>query len=174
DFYINDNNTISAYVNLNSFDAESRIGIGIDYLNDSEDDTSQISDFVSGNHNNTYNLAYKHKFNDEGHTLDFEGNLNDTKSAQAGVYNIVTGTTPSNYVDRVEDTRQNATLNLDYVNPLSEKSKLELGAEARLIRSDNDYQTTNPLIINPVSDYSYDADIYSAYATFGQKFEKFG
>lgn len=174
DFYINDNNTISAYVNLNSFDADSRIDIGIDYLNDTEDDTSQISDFVSGNHNNTYNLAYKHKFDKEGHTLDFEGNLNDTKSAQAGRYDIVTGTTPSNYVDRVEDTRQNATLNLDYVNPLSDKSKLELGAEARLIRSDNDYQTTNPLIIDPVSDYSYDADIYSAYATFGQKFEKFG
>ncbi|QEE49510.1 TonB-dependent receptor [Flavobacterium alkalisoli] len=174
DFYLDDKNTISAYVNLNNFSADTNINIGIDYAGSDSEDTTQESVFDSGNHNNTYNLAYKHKFDKDGHTLDFEGNLNETKGSQAGIYDIVTGNVPSNYIDRVEDNRTNTTLNLDYVNPLSEKSTLELGAESRIIRSDNDYNTTNPLITNPVSDYTYDMDIYSAYATFGQKFEKIG
>src|SRR5690606_37891520 len=57
-----------------------------------------------------------------------------------------------------------------------EKSTLELGAEARVIRTDNQYDTTFPNPGNPSlqnSVYTYDMDIYSAYATFGQKFEKF-
>jgi outer membrane receptor protein involved in Fe transport len=135
-----------------------------------------MSTYDSDNRNNTYNLAYKHKFAKEGHTLDFEGNYNDTKDTQDAFYDTTTGGDLVVYNDHVEDTRNNTTLNLDYVNPLSERSTLELGAEARILRTDNIYNTTNPNITIPAlqnSTYSYDVDIYSAYATYGQKFEKF-
>lgn len=174
DFYINDNNTISIYTNQNYYTGKANINTDIFY-SEAFDDQSQKSSLDSDNRNNTYNLAYKHKFAKEGHTLDFEGNYNDSKETQDALYKTVTGTAlPEIYTDYVLDERQNTTLNLDYVNPINEKSNLELGAEARIIRSDNVYNTTrftdNPALNNSV--YAYDMDIYSAYATFGQKFEK--
>jgi len=178
DYYINDNNTLSFYTNQNYFTGNATIGIGIRYPEGSAlEDISQLSKLDSDNKNNAYNLAYKHKFAKEGHTLDFEANYNDSRSTQDVEYETSTGSNlPALYTDRLIDDRTNVTANLDYVNPLTEKSTLELGAEARLIRTDNNYKTTNPLVTNPNlmnSVYTYDADIYSAYATFGQKFEKF-
>ena len=55
---------------------------------------------------------------------------------------------------------------------MNEKSKLELGAETRIVRTDNNYVTTNSALSN--SNYQYDLDINSAYVTFGQKFSKIG
>lgn len=176
DYYIDDKNTLSAYTNQNYYTGKSKIDTDILYgPNEPFENISQKSNFDNENRNNAYNLAFKHKFDKEGHTLDFEGNYNDSKETQYVNYNTRTGNEPDLYKDNVVDNRENATLNLDYVNPLSEKSTLELGAEARIIRSDNTYNTTNPLIPTTEQnvDYTYDMDIYSAYATFGQKFDKF-
>lgn len=177
DYYINDNNTLSAYTNQNYGSGKASIGANILYgPGENTPNISQLSLLDSDNHNNSYNLAFKHKFEKEGHTLDFEGNYNDSKDTQYVDYTTTTGNAAAVlYNDDVIDKRQNTTLNLDYVNPLSEKSTLELGAEARLIRSDNAYNSSNPLIPTDQRNvgYTYDQDIYSAYATFGQKFEKF-
>lgn len=177
DYYIDDRNTISAYTNQNYFTGDGTVDTDIRYPMGSEyPNIFQASTYDSDNRNNTYNLAFKHKFEKEGHTLDFEGNFNDTKDTQDATFNTITGSDTVFYSDKIEDTRQNTTLNLDYVNPLSEKSTLELGAEARIIRTDNIYSTTNPNITIPAlqnSTYTYDVDIYSAYATFGQKLGKF-
>ncbi|ALM49959.1 TonB-dependent receptor [Flavobacterium psychrophilum] len=177
DYYINDNNTLSAYTNQNYGSGKASIGANILYgPGENTPNISQLSLIDSDNHNNSYNLAFKHKFEKEGHTLDFEGNYNDSKDTQYVDYTTTTGNAAAVlYNDDVIDKRQNTTLNLDYVNPLSEKSTLELGAEARLIRSDNAYNSSNPLIPADQQNvgYTYDQDIYSAYATFGQKFEKF-
>lgn len=177
DYYINDRNTLSAYTTQNIYNGDAVITADIDYPESSEfADIYQYSGFNSYHRNSVYNLAYKHKFEKEGHTLDFEGNFNETNYTQDGDYSTTVGTVNGIYNDRMEDFRQNTTLNLDYVNPLTETSTLELGAEARAIRMDNVYLTTNPDVTNPAlqnSTYAYDVDIYSAYATFGQKFGKF-
>ena len=176
DYYINDNNTLSVYTNQNYGNGTATIGTDILYgPGENLPNISQRSKLDGDNFNNSYNLAYKHKFEKEGHTLDFEGNYNDSKNTQYVDYSTTTGTAVQLYNDDVIDKRQNSTLNLDYINPLNEKSTLELSAEARIIRSDNTYSSTNPLI--PIDQrnvgYTYDQDIYSAYATFGQKFDKF-
>jgi outer membrane receptor protein involved in Fe transport len=177
DFYINDKNTISVYTNQNYSDGTAIIDTWNIYPPAlGEDNIFQHSDLEEDGFNNSYNLAYRRKFEKEGHTLDFEANYNDSEEKQDVVYETNIGANPTEfYYDELLDTRKNTTVNLDYVNPLSEKSTLELGAEARIIRTDNDYLTTNPLIDIAERDvvYTYDMDIYSAYATFGQKFEKF-
>lgn len=175
DYYINDNNTLSVYTNQNYFSGKATIGTDITYLTNGLNQV-QYSLLNGDNRNNSYNLAYNHKFAKEGHKIDFEGNYNDSKSTQDVQYTTSeNGTVVDVFNDDLVDKRQNTTLNLDYVNPLNEKTNLELGAEARVIRSDNVYNTTrqidNVALQNSV--YSYDMDIYSAYATFGQKFEKF-
>ncbi len=176
DYYINDFNTLSVYTNQNYGNGTARINNTLLYpAASASNDINLVSNLDGDNKNNAYNLAFKHKFKKEGHTLDFEGNFNDVKETQYVDYvSTVTGASPVYYNDAVIDNRKNVTANLDYVNPLNDKTTLEAGAEARVIRTDNDYNTSrtlaNPALNNSV--YAYDMDIYSAYATFGQKFSK--
>lgn len=177
DYYITDRTTASIYTNQNRATGDGTVDTFINYPVGSEfGDIVQLSGYDSENYNNAYNFALRHKFVKEGHTLDLEANYNDSHDEQKGHFDTTTGDAPAFiYNDKLIDERQNTTVNLDYVNPLSEKSTLELGAEARVIRTDNKYDTTFPNPDNPAlqnSVYTYDMDIYSAYATFGQKFEK--
>ena len=183
DFYINDKNTLSFYSNQNGVNGEGIVDTDIRYLNNDVANVFQRGGYSTNNHNGTYNLAYKHLFAKDGHTLDFEGNYNDYKQTQNATFDtsIFEIANPSSideqviYKDNIIDKRKNGTFNIDYVNPLNEKSTLELGTEARIVRTENEYATGNLAV--PVdrrnSNYTYDIDIYSAYATFGQKFKKF-
>lgn len=174
DYYINDKNTISAYTNQNIF-----VGDGIVDVNIVNPDASQNlllnSKYFSDNTDGTYNLVYKHLTKKEGETLDLEINHSIYSENQNADFRT-TFNNPSiptsSYTDNLDEKRRNSTINLDYVNPLNDKTKLELGAESRIVRTENNYITNNSSLSN--SDYTYDLDIYSAYATFGQKFKKIG
>lgn len=176
DYYINDNNTLSFYTNQSAVDGVGNVNTDINYLSFTQPRVLQLAEYLTDNKNGTYNLAYKHKFAKEGHVLDVEGNYNDYEQNQNANFNTTIFDTPNTsdiYSDKIKDSRQLSTLNVDYINPLSDKSTLELGAEARLTRTENNYLTGNTLSTFTMSQYDYDIDIYSAYATFGQKFEKF-
>lgn len=175
DYYIDDKNTVSVFMNQNIWEGEGIIKTLTLYPDNNFDDISQYSKYLTDNKTTTYNAAYKHLFNETGHTLDVEVNFNTYKQPQDASFNTaVENAGESVYQDAIEDKRDLLTINVDYVYPLNEKSKLELGAEARTTRSENLYETNNPMSTNPSSRYNYDVDIYSAYATFGQNFEKFG
>ncbi|MDX6182288.1 TonB-dependent receptor [Flavobacterium sp. Fl-77] len=179
DYFINDNNTISIYTNQNKSTGIGYVDTNIDYFNGSQTrNLFQKSQYDGPSTNGTYNLAYKHIFK-EGHTLDVEGNYNDSKETQNAFFDTnttLTNNSVSNnfYTDNIKDDQKLSTLNIDYVNPLSEKSTLEAGAEARLTRTENNYITGNSSVAveDQISNYTYDIDIYSAYVTFGQKFKK--
>ncbi|TCN56448.1 TonB-dependent receptor [Flavobacterium circumlabens] len=182
DFLINDHNTLSFYTNQNKSTGKGFVDTDIDYNNGDPDikNIFQKSKYSGPEETGTYNLAYKHIFKKEGHTLDFEGNYSDSKETQNANFDTKT-TAPDNtvkniiYNDLIKSDRQLSTMNIDYVNPLSEKSTLEAGAEARITRTGNDYATGNPVVAakDQISNYTYDTDIYSAYVTFGQKYKKF-
>ena len=174
DYYINDKNTLSVYTNQNKVDGDNNVDVTI--INpDANDNIVQKSNYLSDNIDGTYNLAFKHLTKKEGETVDLEVNHSIYSEKQNGYFQTIfndPNVSNSSYLDNLIDKRQNSTINLDYVNPLSEKSKLELGAESRIIRTDNDYKTDNSSLSNSL--YTYDLDIHSAYVTFGQKFEKIG
>lgn len=183
DFYINDKNTLSFYSNQNATDGEGTVNTDVRYLNNDLSNLFQQADYFTKNRTGSYNMIFKHLFAKDGHTLDFEGNYNDYKQTQnahfdTSVFEIGNPNDLENqviYKDNIVDKRKNGTFNIDYINPLNDKSTLELGSEARIVRTENDYVTENTAIPvgNRISNYTYDIDIYSAYATFGQKFEKF-
>lgn len=182
DYLIDDHNTLSFYTNQNKSNGKGYVDTDIDYNNVTGSDISNIfqkSRYWGPDQVGTYNLAYKHIFKKEGHTLDFEANYSDNKETQNASFDTETTKTDNTagnvfYEDYLKGTRKLSTINVDYVNPLNEKTTLEAGAEARITRTENDYITGNPLL--PVADqtshYTYDTDIYSAYVTFGQKFKK--
>lgn len=175
DYYINDKNTLSVYTNQNKYKGDMNTITDIRYPLGSFDNILQETDYKSNNTNSSYNLAFKHLFEKQGHTLDLEANHNRYSNDQNAYYNNTIGTmNPFAYTDGTNGKDQLTTVNLDYVNPILENGKLELGAEARISRNENDYITNNPTVQNQQkTDYTYDTDIFSAYATFGQKFNKF-
>lgn len=86
DYLINDHNTLSFYTNQNKADGLGKVNTDIDYNNGSSiDRILQKSTYEGPNQTGTYNLAYKHIFKKEGHTLDVEANFNDYKETQERV-----------------------------------------------------------------------------------------
>lgn len=177
DYYINDKNTISVYTNQNFSD-----GIGTINLNATSATPElrffQRSVYDGSDRNGAYNLAYKHLGKKDGETLDIEINYADYKANQKALFDTRYEVLPPPagadmyYLDDIDDERTTTTVNVDYVRPLNDKTTLELGTEARMVRTDNSYVTDNE--IDPGTfQYNYDLDIYSAYATFGQKHGKF-
>ncbi|MBF0695119.1 MAG: TonB-dependent receptor [Flavobacterium sp.] len=173
DYYIDDRNTISIYTNQNFYSGVGLINVD---LRDPRPGESlfQRSKYVTDNTNGAYNLAYKHLFKKEGQTLDVELNYSDYVEEQKAFFDTAfdDATMPGRaYRDDILDARQNTTVNLDYVSPVGKTGNLELGAEARLVRTQTDYFNTGASFEDAI--YDYDLDIYSAYATFGQRFDKF-
>ena len=169
DYFINDNNTLSAYTTKNFFDSDMNSLVHLTLLNDPGTTVTQESLFYTENNGTVYNVAYKHKFAKEGHEILLEGDFNTLDNDENSFFKYPSGN-GSYYNDMVVNNRENTTVNLDYINPLNETMKLELGAEARLQKTENDYATTSNELI-PANFY-YNRDILSAYATFGQNFEK--
>ena len=174
DYYINDKNTLSVYTNQNKLIADGIVDVSI--LNpDATKNILQKSKYLGDNTDGTYNLAFKHLTKKEGETVDLEINQSIFSGNQDANFRT-TFNNPSiptsAYTDNIVENRKNSTINLDYVNPLNDNTKLELGAETRFVRTENNYRTNNSSLSNSI--YNYDLDIYSAYATFGQKFNKIG
>lgn len=169
DVYANDKNTFSFYTNQTFSDGVGVVDNSIFYPNNPT--YLQTDQYESTNNSQIYNAAYKKLFAKPGQTLDFEVNYNRTNNDQSGYFGIV-GTSPTNYNDNSNNTVDAVQANLDYVHPFNEKTKLEVGAEYRTTGIDNDYTTTS--IVGNKTDFTYDVDIASAYATFGSKFDKWG
>ncbi|MBQ4822828.1 outer membrane beta-barrel family protein [Aquimarina sp. MMG016] len=167
DYYINEHNTVSIYTNQNLFDGVTSGATDIIFFDNQENNVLQDLVNNSDNLGSTYNFDYKHDFKKEGHNIELEVDYNVFENDSDDDFDFVGGNT-DDYNDVLNNERTNTTINLDYVNPLSEKAKLELGYEGRLRRTDNDYQST---FFND-SNYIYDRDIHALYATYGKNFEK--
>jgi iron complex outermembrane receptor protein len=185
DFYMNDNNTFSVFTNQNKYDGKGSGSTGVQYLNQPLQE--QIFDNANDNLSSQYNGVFNHKFAKEGEKLDIEVDysiFNQDEVANFDFYNIVF---PPDYSDFVNTKRDQTVANIDYVNPLSEKTKLEVGLEARLFETNIDYSSTgisvnenqdniinngDEYIPTPSTNFIYKRDIYSAYATYSKSFEK--
>lgn len=183
DFYLNDKNTISFFTNQNLYDGRFDGITDIQYYDDSS--FNQIQDFrnKSESLSSQYNFDYKLDFDKEGHNIELEvdyNNYDNDEDADFLSYGFSEG---NDYSDFVGTERDQLTVNLDYVNPLSESTKLELGVEGRLFNSLID-RTSNQMVVNPFdiegafiqspsTNFDYSRDIYSAYATYSKSWEKF-
>jgi outer membrane receptor protein involved in Fe transport len=176
DFYMNEKNTISFFTNQNIFKGD---GFGSTIITDNTATQSQLFNNDSKNNSGQYNLAYKHESTDENETLDIEIDYNDFKNYEVANFNFINFSFPPNYIDNVDTKRNQTTINVDYVKPINEKTKIEAGLEARLFNSNIDYTSTGQtfssegdIIPTPSTDFTYNRDIYSAYFTYGKTLEK--
>ena len=178
DLYLNEKNTLSVFTNQSISD-NGNDGSTDAFFYDNPS-FNQRQNFFSNSENTSsqYNLDYKLDFDKEGHNIELEVDYNIYDGKNPVDYDDLSGTFVD-YADSNKTDRVRTTINLDYVNPLSETTKLELGLQARLFNSDIDFSSTGETINNlgvlrptPSTNFDYTRDIYSAYATFSKKFEK--
>ncbi|MEH6408056.1 MAG: TonB-dependent receptor [Leeuwenhoekiella sp.] len=178
DFYINDNNTLSFFTNQNSYVGNTDGTTNILYNNA---DLNQTQLFINENDNKSqqYNLDYKIQFAKEGHSLELETDYNTYNGDQESNFLFSGNSDLYNYQDLQNTDRNRTTINLDYVNPLSESVKLEAGLQANLFDSNIGYTSTGQsynsegnLIPTPDTKFDYSRDIYSAYVTYGKTYDK--
>lgn len=194
DIYINEKNTMSLYTTQNGFDNTNDQSTIIYDMGMLSLDSHIFTD--SESKNQSYNFNYKLDFDKEGHNIEFEASHAKNESPEYAINEEYEFPLDKvyNYTVDIDNERKNHLYNLDYVNPLSDNGKLELGLEIRGDRSDNNqltdqhryvyddndqripdpdnpgYYLTEPL--EPNSSFEYDRDIYSAYATYSHQWEK--
>jgi len=177
DFYLNDKNTISIFTNQSLSNNGTVGGTSAIFNNDTSFNQMQIFDANNDDHSAQYNLDYKLDFKKEGENIELEVDHNIYSGD--GPVNYVDITGSNDYIDSNDTDRVRSTINLDYVNPLSETTKLELGVQARLFNTEISYSSTGQSLDSqgilrptPNTSFDYTRDIYSAYATYSKKFEK--
>ncbi|WP_298758188.1 TonB-dependent receptor [uncultured Psychroserpens sp.] len=178
DYYINDKNTFSIFTNQNIFDGGTLGETNLFSISNPSIGQLQTFDNVNENESQQYNVNYKLDLDKEGHNIELEVDHNLFDSDLVTV-NRFTGVDARPNFDEFTDTERNrTTINLDYVNPLSETAKLELGLQARLFDNSIGYNS-DARVRNEFGDYiptqtlfDYERNIYSAYATYGKKKDK--
>jgi len=190
DIYLNKKNTLSFYTTQNFRDGEfngtTKIYRGTDL------DYHSLMRSETENTNGTYNFNYKIDFEKEGHNLEFEATYSKSDSPEDATYTELLNPIDltSNYIDDVNNDYTNKLLNLDYTNPLSENTKLELGLEFRLNDTENLRVTNQHDFVyddmgnmmpdgdwyvtaqKPNSAFTYDRSIYSGYVNLNHKIDK--
>jgi len=174
DYFINDKNTLSFYTTQNLFYGDS-FGGTIVTFNDfalAEENIIQSNDSETDSHSQTYNLDYKIDFGKKGQNLEVEVNYNTTGAPEDANFTYFYPNDPSDpdknisVRDLVNNDRDNVLINLDYVTPLSETAKIELGLESRV------QNTENTLISNDTNrnaSFNYDRNIFSGYVTYSKQ-----
>lgn len=178
DYYLNDKNTISVFTNQNIFDGGAGVNTLLTFDNDPSANQNQFINNINSNDSQQYNFNYKLDFDDEGHNIELEVDHNIFDSSIFSD-NLFSGTfTRPNFEENTGIDRNRTTVNLDYVNPVSEKAKLELGLQLRLFENtlnyDSDARVRNEFgdFIPTSTAFDYTRDIYSAYASYGKALEK--
>jgi len=179
DFYLNDHHTLSFFTNQNIYDGKASGSTEVLYLQNPAQNTTQFFGNLEDNLSEQYNMVYKWDFLKEGHNLELEVDHNRFNSEEDASFRSTGATLFPDYLDFVDTKREQTIANLDYINPLDSITKIEAGLEARIFETDVDYSSTGltfnengQLRPTPDTNFIYGMDIYSAYATFGQNYEK--
>ncbi|CAL2103313.1 TonB-dependent receptor [Tenacibaculum sp. 190130A14a] len=168
DIYLDDKNTLSFYTTHNWFKSDAG-GRAIITLNDGSLFENSPNEQSTDSKNQAYNVNYKRDFEKKGHNIEFEATYSKNTAPNFLENDFLQGT-QDDYINDINNERENTLINLDYTNPISKNGKLELGVEYRLDKTDNTNLTTQVGFAN--SSFTYDRDIYSAYINYGHKFGK--
>jgi outer membrane receptor protein involved in Fe transport len=125
-------------------------------------------------------LSFKHNFPKAGHEWTADATFNKGKNTNNSLITTDYYDMPNKIFNRSYQqfqtgggSNQNLILQTDYTNPLTDKSKLELGARASIRQINSE---TNYFISGKQSSTIYNSKdaVYAAYATFSNKVKNFG
>jgi outer membrane receptor protein involved in Fe transport len=192
DYFISNRNTFSASVNFvrGSFRPYMTSGILIDSLY-TPDKKSSFSERLANNSGNFRNLgstiSFKHNFPKAGREWTADATYNRSKNSNDNFITTNDYTWPQQQFIKdykqqqvIRGNNENLVIQTDYVNPLNDKSKVELGARAQL-RATNSanvfYEDINgQWVLLPASQADYESrdQVYAAYVNYSNQLKSFG
>jgi outer membrane receptor protein involved in Fe transport len=189
DWFIDNRNTLTASGSYTRgrFETSDILGIRTDSLYSSGATFSESvrnSSNERGFRNIGAALLYKHNFPKNGKELTADVNYNGSSSESTGDFNTQFITSGLESLERQENSGASnfLTIQTDYVDPISDKIKLELGARAAIRRNTNNSDNfvfdpdINQWVIIPnfADRYKFDDQVYAAYGSFSHQFPKWG
>lgn len=181
DYYLNENNVLSFFTNQNFYNGTDEGSISIFFTDNPSMNQAKLFDLEDKSVSSQYNFDYLLKFDQEGHEIELEADYNVYDSEDNPQFTFTGASTLPDYRDFEDTQRDRLTVNLDYVNPLNENTKLEAGLQARLFDSKIgftstglSYNSNGELVPTPSTDFDYRRDIYSAYAVYKKEVGKWG
>jgi len=192
DYFIDNRNTftISGTAVRGTFKPESMSDIYIDTLlagGVSRSLSQRLSNTKANFRNIGTSLSFKHNFAKAGKEITADINYNGSRNENSNrvntnVYNKVGGSLSRNFGQLLDGSGDNRsfTAQTDYTNPLTEKSKLEMGARISIrdIDSRNDISYITPSGIQRIaqlsSNYKNTDKVYAGYASYSNAIKNFG
>lgn len=181
DYYLNEKNVLSFFTNQNFYNGGDKGGISIFFEDDPSLNQAKLLDLQDESLSSQYNFDYLLKFDEDGHEIELEADYNVYDSEDNSKFRFTGASLLPNYSDFEDTQRDRLTVNLDYVNPLNETTKLETGLQAHLFDSNIKFASTGlsynangELVPTPSTDFDYKRAIYSAYAVYSKEVGKWG
>jgi outer membrane receptor protein involved in Fe transport len=192
DYFIDNRNTLSltGMLGRGRFKPTATNDIITNWL--SPVDTSTLNNrFSNSNFKMNMNgatVGFKHNFPKQGEEFTADVNLNIGKSMSQNVITSNTYKYPSNSFLGANKQQQNGdgknvniVAQLDYVKPLTEKSKMEMGVRAQIREVENlnnFYFIDNAGVLNYISalsvNYNSKDNVYAGYTTYTSQYKNFG
>ncbi len=189
DYFINNRNTLSISETI----VDGKMSVNDNTQNDSLFNNTLFSSYdrISSSKNAFQNygtqVSFKHLFPEAGRELTADINYNSPKNSNRATYetqNFFADETPkgSQLLQKTEGGGYNKLVvgQIDFVNPFSEKSKMEAGARVSVRNFKN--ETTNYFFVDSLNDfvllptvsnkYAFNDKVYAAYGTYANSFKK--
>lgn len=191
DWFLNNRNTLSMSGNMHGGEMNSSdiIDIHTDSLTFgnifASRDAIRTSDSKRQFRNFGSQISYKHLFPKEGKEWTADANLNGSRSKNEGFFatqilDAVTGSTQQKQTGK--GSNEFFTFQTDFVNPLGNGLKMELGARAAI----RNFRSENATFQDSLADgaffrvpgfadrYKFNDQVFAGYGTFSQSFKKWG
>jgi len=188
DFYINENNIITASGLVRISDEENITDIiysdisenGVLFSNSSRKDTE-----IEDDDNIEYQLRYTRTMKGDGHELTAEVQYRDNDETEDSSIDSANLLTDSNVIEYQRSLNEQGDRNLltqiDYVYPINDGKKFEAGYRGTFREISSDYiveEIDDNDVFQPLPGFTnffqYNEDVYAAYAIFENKMEKWG
>ncbi|PIB37561.1 hypothetical protein BFP72_13845 [Reichenbachiella sp. 5M10] len=182
DYYINDYNklTVSGIYNTGDEENETRLSYQ-DIASDQVVNTTQRIDEETEDESLTeLSLNYEKTFAQEERKLSLYAQYRDNNELeQSGIEQSSVNDEDLSQRVRNDEGENNILLQADYVHPITESSKFEVGLRSTIRQIKNNYKieelnngTWNTLL-RFTNDFSYHENIYAGYAIYGNKIGSF-
>ncbi|QTV07026.1 TonB-dependent receptor [Faecalibacter bovis] len=179
EYYLDDKNTIGASAGYR-YNNGDNISL-VDYSYFDSNMTLASKSFNLQNEKELENnfdadISYKHEFDKAGHEFSFTGRFSAQTEEEDGV--ISSNSSNNRITDNLEE-QTTVVFTADYVRPIGEKGKFELGARADFNNNKSDNQTffdqNGVLVPDPNFNANIDnqQNVYAAYAQYGNAIGKF-
>ncbi len=192
DYFINNRNTITVSSNFvrGKFDSWDKLNIATDSIYNSIIKSDQSERIVEGDRNfQNFGpaIGYKRLFKKSGMELTADLNLNFSKNWATSDFNtqfLDENDDPKGRpIQQLQEGKGNSrfgTFQMDFVNPLSENSKMEAGIRGaqRKVQNENlnyifnDFTGEFVPIVAINANFRYDERVYAAYGTYSSKIGK--